>query len=226
MKRGLIPFFATILLTAHPMGNFSVSHFTRFEVGKKVVNITYVLDLAEIPTYQLMRDWNLDPAADAKIPQSLLDEKAKIQAAEWIKQLDFTSNGARLNPKQEGTTIKLSDGAGGMHVSRIETTLRLENVQGKLAFEDNNYPDRAGWKEIVITSSDSTPIIQASQSGSDRSKALTEYPADPTLTPPQDLRANIEWHVDAPVIVTKIVPIEQPVAPVIQPTTPAAKPVP
>jgi ABC-type nickel/cobalt efflux system permease component RcnA len=221
MNCRFIPFLAAIVLTAHPMGNFSVSHFTRFDVNKKVVKITYVLDLAEIPTYQLMRNWNLDPAADAKIPESTLQEKATAQASEWISQLDFTSNGARLKPKQERTTIKFSDGAGGMHVSRIETALRLENVQGKLAFEDRNYPDRAGWKEIVITSTDSTPIIQASQSGADRSKALTEYPADPTLTPPQDLRASMEWHVEAPVIVTKIVPIEQPAAPVTQAATPA-----
>jgi ABC-type nickel/cobalt efflux system permease component RcnA len=204
------------------MGNFSVSHFTRFDVEKKSVKITYVLDLAEIPTYQLIRDWNLDPAADAKIPQETLEKKATQQAAEWIKQLDFLSNGTRLNPKLEHTTMKLSDGAGGMHVSRIETALRLDNVQGKLSFEDRNYPDRAGWKEIVIASADGTPIIQASQSEADRSKALTEYPADPTLTPPQDLRASIEWHVEAPVIVTKIVPIEQPAAPVTQAATPTA----
>jgi ABC-type nickel/cobalt efflux system permease component RcnA len=99
-------------------------------------------------------------------------------------------------------------------------------VPGKLNFEDRNFPDRAGWKEIVIASSSRTPIIQASQSGTDRSKALTEYPSDPTLTPPQDLRANIEWHVEAPVIVTKIVPIEQPAPAVTQSATPAApKPV-
>ena len=89
--RRLIPFFAAIVLTAHPMGNFSVSHFTRFDVQKKSVNVTYVLDLAEIPTYQLMRDWNLDPSADAKIPQATLNEKATTQAAAWIKQLDFSS---------------------------------------------------------------------------------------------------------------------------------------
>jgi ABC-type nickel/cobalt efflux system permease component RcnA len=225
MKRSLIPFLAALALTAHPMGNFSVSHFTKFDIRKKVVDITYVLDLAEIPTYQLMRAWNLDPAADAKIPQTTLDEKAAQQAAEWIKQLDFTAGGVRLTPKQGSTSIKLSDGAGGMHVARIETSLRLDDPKGKVAFEDRNYPDRAGWKEIVITSSDATPIIQASQSGADRSKALTEYPQDPTLTPPQDLRANIEWHVEAPVIVTKIVPIEQPAAPVID-ATPKPKPVP
>ena len=35
MKRSLIPFLAALALTAHPMGNFSVSHFTRFDVEKK-----------------------------------------------------------------------------------------------------------------------------------------------------------------------------------------------
>jgi nickel/cobalt exporter len=220
MKRCLIPFFAAILVTAHPMGNFSVSHFAKFDVQKKTVKVTYVLDLAEIPTYQLMRDWNLDPSADAKTPQATLDEKAAVQAREWMKALDFTSSGERLQPKFERAAIKLTDGAGGMRVSRIEALLRLENVQGKLTFEDRNYPNRAGWKEIVIGSSDATAIIEASHSGTDRSKALTEYPADPTLTPPQDLRASIVWHVDAPVIVTKIVPIEQPAAPVTQASTP------
>jgi nickel/cobalt exporter len=214
--RRLIPFFAAIILTAHPMGNFSVSHFTRFDVQKKSINVTYVLDLAEIPTYQLMRDWNLDPSADAKIPQETLNEKATMQSAAWIKQLDFSSG----SPALEKTTIKLSPGAGGMQVARIETHLRLDNVQGKLAFEDRNYPDRAGWKEIVIASSDNTPIIQASHSGQDRSKALTEYPTDPTLTPPQDLRAEIEWHVEAPVIVTKVVPIPQPASTITQASTP------
>lgn len=222
MNRRFLPFLAAILLTAHPMGNFSVSHFTRIDVNKKSVHIAYVLDLAEIPTYQLMRDWNLDPSADAKIQPEILNEKAKAQAAQWIKGLSFTPG---VQPQLETTTIKLSDGAGGMHVSRIESHLRLANVQGKLSFEDRNYPDRAGWKEIVITSSDKTPIIQASQSGADRSKALTEYPADPTQTPPQDLRASVEWHVEAPVIVTKIVPIEQPSAPVTDPA-PKPKPVP
>src|ERR1700680_2688972 len=121
--RRLIPFFAAIILTAHPMGNFSVSHFTRFDVQKNSVNVTYVLDLAEIPTYQLMRDWNLDPSADAKIPQSTLDEKATTQAGEWIKQLAFTSNSSPIQPKLQNTKIKLSPGAGGMQVARVETSL-------------------------------------------------------------------------------------------------------
>ncbi len=32
-------------LSAHPLGNFSVSHYTRLEVSGKGVEVTYVLDL-------------------------------------------------------------------------------------------------------------------------------------------------------------------------------------
>ena len=52
MKRSLIPLLAALALTAQfCMGNFSVSHFTRFDVEKKTIKVTYVLDLAEIPTW-------------------------------------------------------------------------------------------------------------------------------------------------------------------------------
>jgi len=75
-------------------------------------------------------------------------------------------------------------------VARVVSILRIEGVTGQLEFEDKNFPERAGWKEIVIGGSG---ILKASQGDVDRSKALTEYPADPTAAPPQDLRASVEW---------------------------------
>ena len=87
--------------------------------------------------------------------------------------------------------------------------MRLERVKDTLEFEDHNFPERAGWKEIVIGGAG---IVKASQSDVDRSKALTEYPADPTLAPPQDLRASVEWRME-PVtthVTPTVRPIEQP----------------
>lgn len=224
--RRFLPLLAAIALTAHPMGNFSVSHYTKFDVTAGSVHVTYVLDLAEIPAYQLLRDWNLDPSA--QIPQATLDEKALAQALTWLGNLDFSANHKPLHATLERASIKLSPGAGGMRVARVESHLRLDHVPGALTFEDRNYPDRAGWKEIVIASSDSTPILEASQSAADRSAALTAYPADPTLAPPQDLRASFEWRAVAPAPrqITKIVPIPQPAPPATQSSTPspAAKP--
>ncbi len=71
------------------MGNFSVSHFTRLQVSGKGVDVTYVLDLAEVPTYQLLKEWKLD----AKSPQAELDGKAAEQAQEWMNGVEFRSGG-------------------------------------------------------------------------------------------------------------------------------------
>src|SRR5271169_6967883 len=103
---------------AHPMGNFSVSHYTRLEVSAKGVEVTYVLDLAEVPTYTLMRDWKLD----AKSPQADLEAKAAEQAREWARGLEFQADGKAVTPTFVRTGIKLSDGACGLQVARITTT--------------------------------------------------------------------------------------------------------
>ena len=47
------------VLQAHPMGNFSVNHYARIEPSAQAVEILYVLDLAEIPTFELLQKWNL-----------------------------------------------------------------------------------------------------------------------------------------------------------------------
>lgn len=210
MKRVFLLSAAATLLSAHPMGNFSVSHYTRLEVSAKGVEVTYALDLAEVPTYTLMRDWKLD----VKSPQADLEAKAAEQAREWVHGLEFQADGKAVTPKFVRTEIKLSDGAGGLSVARITTTFELPAVKSPLSFEDRNFPDRAGWKEIVIRSGAGVEIVKASQGDVERSKALTEYPADPTSAPPQDLRASVEWTVALPLVSKttppRIVPIQQP----------------
>ena len=37
---------------AHPLGNFTINRFSRLEVSGHRVYVRYVLDLAEIPTFQ------------------------------------------------------------------------------------------------------------------------------------------------------------------------------
>ena len=38
--------------SAHPLGNFTVNHFTRIEASGDRLYLRYVLDMAEIPTFQ------------------------------------------------------------------------------------------------------------------------------------------------------------------------------
>src|SRR6266480_1557772 len=37
---------------AHPMGNFSVSHYTHINIGTGGVDLLYIIDMAEVPTFQ------------------------------------------------------------------------------------------------------------------------------------------------------------------------------
>ena len=51
---GLVVFAPRDVL-AHPMGNFSISHFAGLRIEAGAVEIRYILDLAEIPTFQEMQ---------------------------------------------------------------------------------------------------------------------------------------------------------------------------
>src|ERR1700722_15823134 len=113
MKRLFLLPAAAILLAAHPMGNFSVSHYTRLEVSAKGVEVTYAVDLAEVPTYTLLRDWKLE----AKSPQADVEAKAAEQAREWAQRVEFQAAGKPFTPKFIRSEIRLSDGAGGLQVA-------------------------------------------------------------------------------------------------------------
>ena len=182
---------------AHPMGNFSVSHYARFEVTGQGVELVYALDLAEIPTFDLLRSWQVTRTSAPE----LLQEKARKQARLWLNQLRITSHQQRVRAEFLRSELVISDGAGNLPVTRITTWAHLGATAGALSYEDSNFPDRAGWKEIVIVSGPGAKLRQASQTSQDVSKALTQYPPDPTLAPPQDLRAELTWLADGPALV-------------------------
>jgi nickel/cobalt exporter len=217
MKLSLLLFslLLPVALAAHPMGNFSVNHYTRIALGARDADLLYVLDLAEIPTFEIMKQWKLERSS----PRADLDRAAAGQAREWLKHLTITINGRDVAPQFQGADLTIADGAGGLAVARIAARLRLPVNAGRLEFQDGNYPDRAGWKEIVIKAEKGASIGKATQGDRDRSRMLTEYPQDPTLAPPQDLKAAVEWSAQgAPVTAVKKESPE--VAPIPQPATP------
>ncbi len=194
------------------MGNFSVNHYAKLEATPRGVDLEYVLDLAEIPTFELLRDWNLQRDSS----QAELHRKAVEQARLWLRNLAIASNGAPVRATFQSVNLVIADGAGNLPILRITAHALLPIQGGKLQYQDNNYPDRAGWKEIVIDAASGTTLQRASQPGKDLSKALTHYPPDPTIAPPQDLRAELEWRVNptplarGPVITPVVTRIAQP----------------
>lgn len=174
------------------MGNFSVNHYARIDLNPGVGRITYVLDLAEIPTFELFQQWKVDEPQPATI-----QAKAQLQAKDWLANLAVTENGQAIALRLRTVKSQAVDGAGGMPVLRVEMLADFPLSSGRLHYQDRNFPSRAGWKEIVIRRGNGVAISQSSQSGGDLSKALTEYPADPTVAPPQQLEASATFNVMA-----------------------------
>ena len=183
-------------LWSHPMGNFSVNHYARLEVTAKGVDLVYALDLAELPTFDLLRSWQLDRNSD----RQQLERRSQTQAREWLDQLQIRLDGQRISPRLEKADLVIADGAGNLPVLRITTHAVIHLAGGALAYEDLNFPDRAGWKEIVIVAGSGAALLRASQSSQDISHALTQYPPDPTLAPPQNLRAELAWSIEKQIL--------------------------
>jgi len=147
-----------VAASAHPLGNFTVNRFSRIEVAGPRLYVRYVLDLAEIPTFQAGR---IDPS---------------IYARRIAHGVRLTVNGrrARLVPVETALTTPL--GAGGLKTTRLEAVLRGPRLDGPtdVAYRDANYADRIGWKEIVVGDAPSA------------SHELRAYPSD-LLASPEDV---------------------------------------
>ena len=199
-------------LFAHPMGNFSVSHYTRIEVRPGgVADVTYILDLAELPAFELFQKWELKQDSE----KAQLDAKAAVEMKAWVAKLKFRVDGKPVVGRVTDTKLVLGEGAGNLPIARVTSHIEVPLGVGRtLEYEDTNYPERAGWKEIVIGAEKGVTLVEASHIDVERSKALTAYPSDPAIAPPQDLRARVEWKASAAAVSTKpaIVEVEQPKA--------------
>jgi ABC-type nickel/cobalt efflux system permease component RcnA len=208
--RAFVPLLFTAVLFAHPMGNLSVNHYIKLEPGAKGVDATYVLDLAELPTFELTQNWT-----------GPRDTAAAAQARQWIANLSFTENGKKLTPKILGTQLSVIDGAGNLPVYRIATKLHIPASGGRFEYADNNYPTRAGWREVVIAPGEGSDVTKASNGSTDVSQGLTSYPQDPTKAPPQDMHAWFEWKP----LAAPVTQVRKPVVVAAPAATPAPAPV-
>jgi ABC-type nickel/cobalt efflux system permease component RcnA len=122
---------------AHPLGNFTINRFSRIETRGNRVYVLYVLDMAEIPTFQAGR----------------IDADAYARRIARNAELTVDGRAARLVPVAHA--LAHPRGAGGLRTTRLEVALRGPRVEHEVSvvYHDNNYGDRIGWKEIVVGAS-------------------------------------------------------------------------
>ena len=180
---------------AHPMGNFSINHFSALEVHPTFIRVSYVLDVAEIPTFQEMQDYGLTSQPDHPSVTAYRERKVQeLQQGLWLQV-----GGQTLPLTVRSSAVTFPPGAGGLPTLRISAMYEASSAEanGQLVYEDRNYPQRAGWKEIVATVSDGATLTVSSVPAESRSKQLTAYAADLLQAPPQDLRASLSFTASA-----------------------------
>ena len=188
---------------AHPMGNFSVSHFSGIHVGPGSVEIRYILDMAEIPTFQEMQASGIVPdPRDARVIAYLSQKAVALKGA-----LSLTLDTRPLVLEVVSEDVAFPPGAGGLPTMKIGVVYRAPFQQRMCAaglcaleYHDGNLPDRAGWKEIVATADAGVPLHSSTASALSRSQELTNYPTDLVNSPPQDLSARLTFVAEAGVV--------------------------
>jgi ABC-type nickel/cobalt efflux system permease component RcnA len=181
---------------AHPMGNFSINHYSKIKIGEKSIDILYLIDMAEIPTYQEIRESGFTAkAADPNLAQYLNQQEKFLGAG-----LVLTNDGQAVPLEPISHQVVFADGAGGLPTMKMEFSFRgvVRATTGihNLSYTDDNFPGRAGWKEIVVLSG-SSAILQNSASIVDRSNELTNYSSDVLNSPPQQLSAAVRYQTQA-----------------------------
>jgi nickel/cobalt exporter len=185
---------------AHPMGNFSINHYTRIIAGAREVELDYIIDMAEIPTFQEMKERGLiTKGGDPGLAPYLARQAESLQSG-----LTLEDDGKPLTLECVSRQAIFPPGAGGLPTMKMGFVYRatLPHTIGAapvaLQYRDNNFAGRAGWKEIVAVNGNSVTLTASSVPSRDRSLELTNYPTDMLHSPPQTLEADVTFKAAPP----------------------------
>jgi ABC-type nickel/cobalt efflux system permease component RcnA len=179
------------------MGNFSISHYAAIRVLATSIEVRYVLDLAEIPTFQEIQDSGIVAEVGHASVGPYLARKAETLGSGLVLEL----NGRRLTLERGAREILFTPGAGDLPtmklgvIYRAALEARAVQPQNYMVYRDGNYPERAGWKEVIAGAGPRVAVLEASVPERDRSRALADYPTDLLDGPPQDLEAAVTFTV-------------------------------
>ena len=175
---------------AHPLGNFSVNHLDQVRISRGGVEVHYVLDQAEIPTFQEAQRFDTD--GSGAIEGAERGPLLRHKLAEIAPNLELVADGHRapLSPPR-GATLSFPPGQGGLLLTRVEATSDAKLAAGvkHVELHDGTYEGRIGWKAIEILPGEGTDV-RSSVPATDPTDALRAYPKDLLSSPPDQRSAG------------------------------------
>lgn len=183
MKKWLVALVlpAALALTAnaaaHPLGNFTVNRFSLIQPSGDRVYVRYVLDLAEIPTFQ----------ARASLESEGRAAYGSRVAREVAQGLALTVEGEQVSLVPLRHALAFPRGQGGLPTTRLEVLLASPRLATgrllRLRYRDTNYARRIGWREVVVRAGERADVRSSSVPQRTVSDGLLAYPKDLLQSP-------------------------------------------
>src|SRR5690349_13212563 len=155
---------------AHPLGNFTINHYTALTVRGGAVDVRYILDMAEIPAYQELQTIHAD--GSTALTPAERDAYIARRVADLLPGLSLTVDGQSLALQKTKGEVSFPPGAGGLPTLRLvlDLTATLPAATGALHYQDKTYDGRPGWREIIAIAGSGAQLDQSSVPTTDRSQ--------------------------------------------------------
>jgi nickel/cobalt exporter len=179
----------TAAAQAHPLGNFTVNHYTRAELSGGEIYVRYVADLAEVPT---VREKSRVEARGGLGPY------AAASAAGLAGDLVVSVEGRRVPLEPLSQVATLHPGAAGLETLRFAAWYRATLPAGlgagphRVAVRDETFAGRIGWRELVVRASSGAEVGTGAP-GEDVSDELRSYPSGLLSRPLDVTEADFAW---------------------------------
>lgn len=170
--------------SAHPLGNFTINHYSGIRVAADHVLVDHVTDYAEIPTFSERRSMDID--SDGAVSSAEAATFEAQRCSELASELRLAANGQALSLKltRSGISFPMGQGSPTMRVVCVYTAALPATLAAgtTFTFADASYVARQGWREIVIRG-DGTTLVSSDAPNEETSNRLTAYPADLLAVP-------------------------------------------
>jgi nickel/cobalt exporter len=170
---------------AHPLGNFTINHYSSLQFTEENARITYVLDFAEIPTLQ--QKVRLDADGDGKLSDDEANAYLEAEMPSLVEDLWLRAGDEILPLQVRDRSAKYRPGQGGLPTLRVEAHLLADlpkDWRGEAHYADRTYENRLGWREIVVRDGPVVAIKNSTAPANSVSNELRSYPRDMLSSPP------------------------------------------
>jgi ABC-type nickel/cobalt efflux system permease component RcnA len=186
----LATLLAATPVAGHPLGNFSINRYAAISVEPGAVEIRYLVDMAEIPTFQEMQEWQLGASPGDPQSSAYLARQAEMLG----RGLRVHVDGRALALRARSQHVVFTPGAADLPTMKLAIAYRAPvdvARNHRLTYRDENFAGRLGWREVVARAAPGVVLAASSVPERDRSGELSHYPADLLDSPPQVSEADI-----------------------------------